>query len=133
MSTHAEERSDEEKDLSPSLAETLLPPEDSPTSAGEASESPEVAEASPPAVEEVAALEGEAVNIDDEDEEKKKKKDTPEGLVWVALVNSKTVEKFRCVKALIPKELSITEIRRATCAKVGCPFKELQLQVWLVL
>eukprot|EP00439_Symbiodinium_sp_Y106_P009948 s7381_g1.t1 len=47
----------------------------------------------------------------------------------VVLQNSKAPEKFRCVKALIPKELSVTDIRRATCSKVGCPFKELQLQI----
>lgn len=66
---------------------------------------------------------------DEEDADGKRRKDTPEGLVWVVLQNSKAPEKFRCVKALIPKELSVTDIRRATSSKVGCPFKELQLQI----
>mmetsp|Transcript_18490 Transcript_18490/g.34655 ORF Transcript_18490/g.34655 Transcript_18490/m.34655 type:complete len:315 (-) Transcript_18490:76-1020(-) len=65
----------------------------------------------------------------DEDSARARRKDTPEGLVWVVLQNSKAPDKFRYVKALVPKELSITEIRRMVCSKLGCPFKELQLQM----
>ncbi|CAE6930478.1 unnamed protein product, partial [Symbiodinium sp. CCMP2456] len=117
MRSDAEEPSDDERGRTPTRAETPLAPEDS------TPHSPEAADATVDQPDAVDAGE------DEEDGDGKRRKDTPEGLVWVVLQNSKAPEKFRCVKALIPKELSVTDIRRATSSKVGCPFKELQLQI----
>ncbi|CAK9070372.1 Inversin (Inversion of embryo turning homolog) (Nephrocystin-2) [Durusdinium trenchii] len=68
-------------------------------------------------------------------EDTPERKKAPEGLVWVPLApevylhNSKTIDRFKHVKALVPKDLTLTELRHFLCPKVGCPFKELQIEI----
>lgn len=65
--------------------------------------------------------------VQKEEEERKR---APEGLVWVSMHNSKaTMDRFKNVKVLVPKELTTTELRHFLCGKVGCPFKELHIEI----
>eukprot|EP00435_Cladocopium_sp_Y103_P057637 s101_g19.t3 len=73
---------------------------------------------------EVATVDGEGLALETQDRRK-----APEGLVWVVMHNSKALGRFQHVKVLVPKELTLTELRHFLCGKVGCPFKELHIEI----
>lgn len=72
-----------------------------------------------------AAADGEGLVLETQQERRK----APEGLVWVVMHNSKALGRFQHVKVLVPKELTLTELRHFLCGKVGCPFKELHIEI----
>lgn len=73
---------------------------------------------------EVATVDGEGLALETQERRK-----APEGLVWVVMHNSKALGRFQHVKVLVPKELTLTELRHFLCGKVGCPFKELHIEI----
>lgn len=72
----------------------------------------------------IATADGEGLAL-----EKQERRKAPEGLVWVVMHNSKALGRFQHVKVLVPKELTLTELRHFLCGKVGCPFKELHIEI----
>ncbi|CAL1131540.1 unnamed protein product [Cladocopium goreaui] len=72
----------------------------------------------------IATADGEGLALETQERRK-----APEGLVWVVMHNSKALGRFQHVKVLVPKELTLTELRHFLCGKVGCPFKELHIEI----
>eukprot|EP00931_Biecheleriopsis_adriatica_P070378 TRINITY_DN44151_c0_g1_i1.p1 TRINITY_DN44151_c0_g1~~TRINITY_DN44151_c0_g1_i1.p1 ORF type:complete len:317 (+),score=96.55 TRINITY_DN44151_c0_g1_i1:32-982(+) len=70
-------------------------------------------------------------DLKDKDKTKKKKKKIvcPDGSIWIIMENPKAPEKFRRKKILVSKDTSITDLRKMTCIKVGCPFREMLLEI----
>lgn len=60
---------------------------------------------------------------------KKKKVIVPDGMISVSFSNPKAPEKYRHKKVVMNIETCITDIRKMSCMKIGCAFKQLQLEI----
>eukprot|EP00930_Biecheleria_cincta_P069009 TRINITY_DN56806_c0_g1_i1.p1 TRINITY_DN56806_c0_g1~~TRINITY_DN56806_c0_g1_i1.p1 ORF type:complete len:385 (-),score=78.78 TRINITY_DN56806_c0_g1_i1:39-1193(-) len=62
-------------------------------------------------------------------EKKKKKVTVPDGMISVSFYNPKAPEKYRHKKVVMNTETCVMDIRKMSCMKIGCNFKDLQLEI----